>query len=124
MLRLKDNTTKLKIHNYADFTGWNLKLSEVVDYIKNLTLDDIKGGENRLKFLLWLQQNKRDLYDGKEIDLKYLLSNPTAYNIDHVLPISISFISRLIAREYQWEISERLRRRMLSISFSDACIEG
>ena len=42
MLRLKDNTTKLKIHNYADFTGWNLKLSEVVDYIKNLTLDDIK----------------------------------------------------------------------------------
>ena len=41
MLRLKDNTTKLKIHNYADFTGWNIKLSEVVDYIKNLRLDDI-----------------------------------------------------------------------------------
>lgn len=61
----------------------------------NLTLDDIKGGENRLKFLLWLQQNKRDLYDGKEIDLKYLLSNPTAYNIDHVLPISISFIDSM-----------------------------
>ena len=45
MLRLKDNTTKLKIHNYADFTGWNLKLSEVIDYIKNLTLDDIKIDE-------------------------------------------------------------------------------
>lgn len=57
-----------------------------------LTKEDIKGGENRLKFLLWMQQNKCDLYDGKEIDLKYLLSNPTAYNIDHVLPISISFI--------------------------------
>ena len=45
MLRLKDNTTKLKIHNYADFTEWNLKLSEVIDYIKNLTLDDIKIDE-------------------------------------------------------------------------------
>ena len=45
MLRLKDNTTKLKIHNYADFTGWNLKLTEVIDYIKNLTLDDIKIDE-------------------------------------------------------------------------------
>ena len=45
MLRLKDNTTKLKIHNYADFTGWNLKLTEVIDYIKNLTLNDIKIDE-------------------------------------------------------------------------------
>ena len=45
MLRLKDNTTKLKIHNYADFTGWNLKLTEVIDYIKNLSLDDIKRDE-------------------------------------------------------------------------------
>ena len=45
MLRLKDNTTKLKIHNYAHFNGWNIKLSEVVDYIKNLTLDDIKIDE-------------------------------------------------------------------------------
>ena len=45
MLRLKDNTTKLKIHNYADFTEWNLKLTEVIDYIKNLTLDDIKIDE-------------------------------------------------------------------------------
>ena len=45
MLRLKDNSTKIKIHNYTDFTGWNLKLSEVIDYIKNLTLDDIKIDE-------------------------------------------------------------------------------
>ena len=45
MLRLKDNLTKIKIHNYADFTGWNIKLSEVIDYIKNLTLDDIEIDE-------------------------------------------------------------------------------
>ena len=61
----------------------------------NLTLNDIKDGERRLKFLLWLQQNKCDLYDGKEIDLRNLLHNPTAYNIDHVLPISISFIDSM-----------------------------
>ena len=51
MLRLKDNSTKIKIHNYADCTGWNIKLGEVIDYIKNLTLDDIELDEfNNLDF--------------------------------------------------------------------------
>ncbi|MBD5423083.1 MAG: type II CRISPR RNA-guided endonuclease Cas9 [Mycoplasma sp.] len=53
--------------------------------------EDIKKGENRLKFLLWDQQCKEDIYDGELIDLKHLLSNPNSYHIDHVLPISISF---------------------------------
>lgn len=61
----------------------------------NLTEDALKKGENRLKFLLWIQQNKQDIYDGKSIELSDLLSNPNVYHIDHVLPISISFIDSM-----------------------------
>lgn len=61
----------------------------------NISEDDIKGGENRLKFLLWDQQFKQDIYDGQPIELKDLLSNPTKYHIDHILPISISFIDSM-----------------------------
>ena len=52
-------------------------------------------GENRLKFLLWIQQNKQDIYDGQEIKLHELLSNPMAYHIDHIIPVSISFIDSM-----------------------------
>ena len=52
-------------------------------------------GENRLKFLLWIQQNKQDIYDGKEIKLHELLLNPTAYHVDHIIPVSISFIDSM-----------------------------
>lgn len=61
----------------------------------NISEDDIKGGENRLKFLLWDQQFKQDIYDGHPIELKDLLNNPTKYHIDHVLPISISFVDSM-----------------------------
>lgn len=60
-----------------------------------ITEDQLKGGEKRLKFLLWDQQNRHDIYDGQEIKLNDLLSNSTAYHIDHVLPISISFIDSM-----------------------------
>ncbi len=56
----------------------------------NITKDDLNGKNKRIKFLLFCQQNKIDLYDGKEIDLKDLLNNDTKYHIDHILPISIS----------------------------------
>lgn len=52
-------------------------------------------GENRLKFLLWIQQNKQDIYDGQEIKLHELLSNQTAYHVDHIIPVSISFIDSM-----------------------------
>ena len=52
-------------------------------------------GVNRLKFLLWEQQNKQDLYDGQPIELNDLLSNPTKYHIDHIIPASISFTNSM-----------------------------
>lgn len=39
-MKLKE-MKNVKINNYADFSGWDLTLSEVIDYIKNLTYDDI-----------------------------------------------------------------------------------
>ena len=60
----------------------------------NVEIEQLKG-ENRLKFLLWMQQNKQDLYDGQEIKLQDLLSNSTEYHIDHAIPISISFVDSM-----------------------------
>ena len=39
-MKLKE-MKNVKINNYADFSGWDLTLSEVREYIKNLTYDDI-----------------------------------------------------------------------------------
>ena len=39
-MKIKD-MKNVKINNYADFSGWDLTLSEVREYIKNLTYDDI-----------------------------------------------------------------------------------
>ena len=39
-MKLKE-MKNVKINNYADFGGWDLTLSEVREYIKNLTYDDI-----------------------------------------------------------------------------------
>ena len=35
----------IKIENFADFSGCNLKLSDVIDYIYNLSLDEIELNE-------------------------------------------------------------------------------
>lgn len=47
-------------------------------------------GENLEKALLWEEQDKKDIYTGEAIDLDTLLKNPFAYNIDHIIPYSIS----------------------------------
>lgn len=65
-------------------------LSELMEFHK-VTEDELKRGDNRLKFLLWCEQNKMDIYDGQPINLKDMLSDPQKYHIDHVLPISKSF---------------------------------
>ncbi|WP_033160006.1 type II CRISPR RNA-guided endonuclease Cas9 [Mycoplasmoides alvi] len=70
-------------------------LEKQIDRHPEVNEELLKKGENRLKFLLWLEQNGRDLYDDKEIDLYELLNKPNKYNIDHVLPYSLSFIDSM-----------------------------
>ena len=68
----------------------NKKYLEELMTFHKVTEDELKRGENRLKFLLWCEQNKMDIYDGQPIDLRDMLNNPQKYHIDHVLPISVS----------------------------------
>ena len=60
-----------------------------------LTENDLNNGQKFLKAYLWDQQNHMDLYDGKPIDLNILLNQPSAYQIDHAIPYSLSGIDSL-----------------------------
>lgn len=44
-----------------------------------------------LKLKLWNEQQGRCLYSGKTIEITDLLNNPDKFEIDHALPLSISF---------------------------------
>ena len=43
------------------------------------------------KIRLWHQQGERCLYTGKTISIHDLINNPNQFEIDHILPISITF---------------------------------
>ena len=49
----------------------------------------------RLKLVLYKQQNCKTIYTGETIDLETLLNDPTAYQIEHIIPYSISFDNSL-----------------------------
>lgn len=44
-----------------------------------------------LKLKLLFRQDGKCLYSGEKIDSEQLIKNPTAYEIDHIIPLSISF---------------------------------
>ena len=60
-----------------------------------VTDDRLLKGENKIKFLLWCEQGRKDIYNGKDIDLNELLTNSHKYQVDHIIPISISFVDSL-----------------------------
>jgi CRISPR-associated endonuclease Csn1 len=54
---------------------------------------NIFHGHNQLatKIRLWYQQGERCIYTGQKIDINDLIHNHNMYEIDHVLPLSLSF---------------------------------
>ena len=44
-----------------------------------------------MKLRLWNEQDGKCLYSGEKIDIYDLIENPNKYEIDHIIPISISF---------------------------------
>lgn len=46
--------------------------------------------KTRIKISLYLQQDGKCLYTGDALDLNQIIDDPTAYEIDHIIPISIS----------------------------------
>ena len=47
--------------------------------------------ELALKIRLWYQQEKRCAYSGREIPIAKLINNKGEYEIDHILPLSLTF---------------------------------
>ena len=59
-------------------------LSGREDYISRI------NALTKQKLKLWNAQGGYDLYDGNRIDIESILTNPTSYDIDHIIPYSIS----------------------------------
>ena len=73
------------------------EITEVLEKIKNeygiVITDEHRKRQNQLnlKLKLWNEQDGRCLYSGKEIDINDLLYDPSKFEIDHIIPRSISF---------------------------------
>ena len=74
----KDFIDKIQSAN-AKFNSY---IKQEIDGIEKLK------GQNFLRFLLWEQQEHKDIYDGEEIKPSDLLNNPNRYEIDHIIPYS------------------------------------
>ncbi|MDD2434298.1 MAG: type II CRISPR RNA-guided endonuclease Cas9, partial [Bacilli bacterium] len=67
-------------------------------YYEKLNLDAQKeAGDQKLnskaiaKYRLYKEQDGKSMYSGKDMDLNAIFNNPDDYEIDHIIPISISF---------------------------------
>ena len=49
------------------------------------------SAETRRKIRLYKQQGGKCLYSGKDIDLNLLIDDPYRFEIDHIIPLSVSF---------------------------------
>ena len=65
-----------------------------------------------LRIRLWHQQNQKCLYSGKEITINDLIHNRELFEIDHVLPLSLSFDDSLANKVlvYRWANQEKGQR--------------
>lgn len=60
------------------------------DIVEENTKENIKDSV-RYKLYLYYNQEKCDIYTHKQIDIKDLINHPENYNIDHIIPYSVSY---------------------------------
>ena len=60
------------------------------DIVEENTRENIKDSV-RYKLYLYYNQEKCDIYTHKQIDIKDLINHPENYNIDHIIPYSVSY---------------------------------
>ena len=60
------------------------------DIVEENIRENIKDSV-RYKLYLYYNQEKCDIYTQKQIDIKDLINHPENYNIDHIIPYSISY---------------------------------
>ena len=64
------------------------QLNKICD-LYNIDKDNLNS-KTITKLKLWFQQESLDIYDGQKIDIDDLLKDSGAYEIDHIIPFSIS----------------------------------
>lgn len=73
------------------------EIKQVIDIIKkdygiNITDENFRRQKNLvLKLKLWNEQQHKCIYSGKEIQIEDLLNDYSKFEIDHIIPISVSF---------------------------------
>lgn len=84
----RDKNTSEEAKNITKMQKKNKDEIDIIIKDNNLSNDKIKG-KIRLKLVLWNEQNGIDLYDGKPIDIKDVLTGHSV-DVDHIIPYSIS----------------------------------
>lgn len=85
------NYAKVKDATLKEFMNATNKDDSELEY----QLRTKKNSKLFTKIRLWYEQEGKDPYLGKVIDANELLADPDAYEIDHIIPRSVSFDSRL-----------------------------
>ncbi len=89
----REKNSEEKRKQYADFQktiGKHEK--EMAKLLGVKTLAELKlTSKQHLALKLWVSQDRKCIYSGKSISIQELVSNPYLFEIDHILPVSISF---------------------------------
>lgn len=80
-----DERRKLK----SDMESREKENNNVIKRVKEYKLNPT--GQDIVKFRLWEEQDRRCLYSGEKIDINDLFSRDGGYDVDHILPYSITF---------------------------------
>ncbi|MGT2912083.1 type II CRISPR RNA-guided endonuclease Cas9 [Streptococcus cameli] len=88
----RKNIAQRQKNNKAEKDAAELRAATLYNGKKELP-NEVFHGHNQLatKIRLWYQQGERCLYTGQPIDIHNLIHNQHMFEIDHILPLSLSF---------------------------------
>jgi len=95
----RDKNLKEEQDNIKEFQNKNKKAKDAAfeAFVKSVGSEQrvkealSKNRKLQMKMRLWYQQQEIDPYNGKTIDATDLINNPDKFEIDHIIPQSISF---------------------------------
>ncbi|WP_125590553.1 type II CRISPR RNA-guided endonuclease Cas9 [Companilactobacillus jidongensis] len=99
----------------------NAALTAVVEEIGNKSIVDdalrMYGSKLFFKIRLWYQQDGIDLYSGKTISVSDLLSNPDMFEIDHIIPQSVSLDDGINNKTLCYSDMNKVKDKMTPLGF-------
>lgn len=85
----KKRINKFQKNREKELKGIENKIEK--EYGKTITEKDYRGHKGlQMKLKLWNEQNGMCLYSGKAIDVNQLIDRPNLFEVDHIIPRSIS----------------------------------